>query len=90
MAAGSELVAYTAASILYVQAVNLSPLSLTIPYLGFTPVVVTVLAYPLLGEVPALQVRRSGLIGIALVVMGAIALNLAESDHLADLPPSSM
>ena len=79
--AAIELVAYTAASILYVQAVNLSPLSLTIPYLGFTPVVVTVLAYPLLGEVPALQ----GLIGIALVVMGAIALNLAESDHLADL-----
>ncbi len=79
--AAIELVAYTAASILYVQAVTLSPLSLTIPYLGFTPVVVTALAYPLLGEVPALQ----GLIGIALVVMGAVALNLSGSDSLADL-----
>ncbi len=79
--AAIELVAYIAASILYVQAVTLSPLSLTIPYLGFTPVVVTALAYPLLGEVPTLQ----GLIGIALVVMGAVALNLEESHHLADL-----
>ena len=79
--AAIELVAYIAASILYVQAVTLSPLSLTIPYLGFTPVVVTALSYPLLGEVPALQ----GLIGIALVVMGAVALNLEESNHLADL-----
>lgn len=81
MVVAVELVAHIAASILYVQAVTLSPLSLTIPYLGFTPVVVTLLAYPLLGEVPSLL----GLGGITLVVMGTIALNLGKSNRLSEL-----
>ena len=76
-----ELVAHIAASILYVQALTLSPLSLTIPYLGFAPVVVTLLAYPLLGEAPALL----GLVGITLVVVGTIALNLGKSNQLSEL-----
>ena len=61
-----------AANLAFLQAVRVSPLSLTIPYLSLTPVFATVLAIPLLGELPtALQ---NG--GIVLVVVGAFWLNL--------------
>lgn len=59
------------AAVLVVRAVTLSPLALTVPYLGFTPVVVTGVAALVLQETPRLQ----GFIGIGLVVIGAIALH---------------
>jgi drug/metabolite transporter (DMT)-like permease len=59
------------ANLAFVWAVKLSPLSLTVPFLSFTPVFTTVLAVPLVGERPsALQ-----LAGIALVVVGALLLH---------------
>lgn len=67
-----EAVTFTVASILYVRAVSLSPLSLTIPYLGFTPVISAAVAFFLIGEVPS----RQGLLGIVLVVVGGVALHL--------------
>jgi drug/metabolite transporter (DMT)-like permease len=79
--ASVETITYTIASILYVQAVTLSPLSLTIPYLGFTPVVSAGVACLVLGEVPRIQ----GFIGIGLVVMGTVALHLEEDNRFADL-----
>ncbi|MGB5718217.1 MAG: DMT family transporter [Gammaproteobacteria bacterium] len=57
---------------LYMLAIRDSPLSLTLPYLAFTPVFNTLTGYLLLGE----TVSRSGFAGILLVVLGAWLLNL--------------
>jgi drug/metabolite transporter (DMT)-like permease len=56
---------------LYMKAIRGSPLSLTLPYLAFTPVFNTITGYVLLGETVTLQ----GFSGIALVVCGAWLLN---------------
>lgn len=71
------------ANVLFLRAVAVSPLSVTIPLLALTPVFATVLAIPLLHELPsAAQVA-----GIALVVVGAFTLNLRREDgaSLGDL-----
>lgn len=59
------------ASLLFVQAVTVSPLSLTVPFLALTPVFATVIAAGLLGEWP----RLGQLGGIGVVCVGAVALN---------------
>ena len=79
--AAVESVTFTIASLLYVRAVTLSPLSLTIPYLGFTPVVSTLVALLVLRESPGLP----GLLGIGLVVVGAVALHMGEGNGLRAL-----
>ena len=61
-----------AAVVLYMRAIRDHPLSLTLPYLAFTPVFTTVTGYLLLGE----TVSARGLAGILLVVAGAWLLNL--------------
>jgi uncharacterized membrane protein len=61
-----------AAIILYVKAIKLSPLSLTIPFLAVSPVFIILIAFILLGEFP----DRSGLLGILLIVIGAYLLNI--------------
>ncbi|MDN5849162.1 MAG: DMT family transporter [Nitrococcus sp.] len=60
------------AMLLYMQAIRDAPLSLTMPYLAFTPVFTTLMGYLLLDE----QVSVQGLIGIILAVGGAYLLNL--------------
>lgn len=60
------------AMLLYMQAIRDSPLSLTLPYLAFTPVFTTLAGYLLLDE----QISAQGFIGILLVVTGAYLLNL--------------
>ncbi|HKI86364.1 MAG TPA: DMT family transporter [Thermoanaerobaculia bacterium] len=60
------------ANLAYLEAVRLSPLSLTVPFLSLTPVFATLLAIPILGEVPG----PLAFLGIALVVAGALRLNL--------------
>jgi drug/metabolite transporter (DMT)-like permease len=65
------------ANLAFLQAVRVSPLSLTIPYLSLTPVFATLLSIPLLGERPsALQ-----LVGIVLVVAGAFWLQAPSGDR---------
>jgi drug/metabolite transporter (DMT)-like permease len=59
---------------LYMRAIRESPLSLTLPYLAFTPVFNILTGYLLLGE----TVTLPGFAGIMLVVSGAWLLNL---DH---------
>jgi drug/metabolite transporter (DMT)-like permease len=59
------------ALILYVKALKESPLSLTIPFLGLTPVFLIATSFILLGEIP----NTAGIIGILLVVSGAYLLN---------------
>ncbi len=58
-------------NVLFVVAIKVSPLSLTIPLLSLTPVFTTLLAVPILGQVP----RPVQVVGIGLVVVGALALH---------------
>lgn len=55
----------------FIHSVKLSPLSRTIPLLSLTPVCTAALALPILGEAPS----ASQLLGIVLVVAGAMTLN---------------
>jgi len=64
-----------AAMLLYMAAIRDHPLSLTVPFLAFTPVFVVGIAYWLLGE----QVSARGLVGIVLVVVGAWLLNVGQA-----------
>jgi drug/metabolite transporter (DMT)-like permease len=63
-----------AAMLLYMQAIRDYPLALTLPYLAFTPVFVTLTGWTLLGE----QVSATGFNGILLVAAGAWLLNLEQ------------
>jgi len=62
---------------LYMQAIRTSPLSLTLPYLAFTPAFNTLTGYVVLGE----TVTWAGLSGILLVVLGAWLLNLEAAQN---------
>ena len=63
------------AMLLYMAAIRDHPLSLTVPYLAFTPVFVIAIAYGLLGE----RVSVVGASGILLVVAGAWLLNVRHA-----------
>jgi drug/metabolite transporter (DMT)-like permease len=63
-----NLLAFT----LYLRAIKLSPLSLTFPFLAFTPLFLVVTGYVALGELP----DALGIVGILLIVVGAYVLNL--------------
>ena len=76
-----EIMTFSLASILYVQAVKLSPLSLTIPYLGLTPVFSMFISYFLINEVP----NTRGMIGILLVVAGAVTIQWDGNRSLLNL-----
>ena len=60
------------ALLLYMKAIKISPLSLTLPFLSLTPVFMVGTSYIILGERP----DQSGFIGIILVVIGAYLLNV--------------
>ena len=60
------------ALLLYVRAISISPLSLTLPFLSLTPVFVIGTSYIILGERP----DRTGFVGIFLVAIGAYLLNV--------------
>lgn len=60
------------AILLYVEAIKISPLSMTLPFLSFTPVFLIITSYLILGELP----DRSGFTGILLVASGAYLLNI--------------
>jgi drug/metabolite transporter (DMT)-like permease len=60
------------ALILYMKAISISPLSLTLPFLSLTPVFLIGTSHIILGESP----NKTGLMGIILVVIGAYLLNI--------------
>jgi drug/metabolite transporter (DMT)-like permease len=60
-----------AAGLLYLRALQLSPLSLTIPFLAWTPVFTAFVSFVVLGEVPG----PVGALGIALVASGSYLLS---------------
>ena len=64
-----------AATILYVKALKVSPLSLTLPFLSLTPLFLTVVSFILLGE----RLSAIGLIGILCISAGSYTLHLKES-----------
>ena len=84
--ASIEAITFTVASILYVQAVTLSPLSLTIPYLSFTPVISALVGGVVLGEIPDAQ----GIVGIILVVSGALLLHSGNGGGIRHLLQSPL
>jgi len=68
---------------LYMKALQVSALSLTVPFLALTPAFVLAVSFLLLGEVP----DASGMAGILLIVLGAYLLNvhLSRKDALEPL-----
>ncbi|MBK5932241.1 DMT family transporter [Halochromatium salexigens] len=63
------------AMLLYMAAIRDHPLSLTLPYLAFTPVFSMVIAALVLGE----RVSLAGSIGVVLIVAGAWLLNVEHA-----------
>ena len=63
--------------ILYMKAIKTSPMSLTVPYLAFTPVFIIGTGYLFLGE----QVDRWGVTGILTVCAGGYVLNINARDR---------
>ena len=61
-----------AAILLYMKAISISPLSLTIPFLAFTPLFLLLTSYLILGE----RTDGSGAAGIIAITMGAYLLNV--------------
>ena len=58
--------------VLYIKALKLSPLSLTVPFLALTPVFLVSVSYLILGE----KVSLEGAAGIMLIAMGSYFLNI--------------
>jgi len=63
-----------AAFFLYMKALKLSPLSLSLPFLAFTPVFMIITGRFILGE----SIGPGGVLGIGLIVLGAYVLNLSK------------
>lgn len=63
-----------AATLLYIRALSLSPLSLTVPFLSFTPVFLLATSPVMMGE----RAGPAGVIGVMLIALGAYALNLGS------------
>lgn len=60
---------------LYVKAIRLSPLSLTIPFMALSPAFILLIAFVILGEVPSVI----GVAGVFLITFGAYLLNASAS-----------
>jgi drug/metabolite transporter (DMT)-like permease len=58
--------------VVYMQAIKISPLSLSVPFLAFTPVFMIGTGYLFLNEIP----DQWGIIGIAAVCVGSYVLNI--------------
>jgi drug/metabolite transporter (DMT)-like permease len=63
-----------AATVLYVKALKLSPLSLTVPFLSLTPIFLIVVPYLILGETISLL----GVTGVLMIAFGGYMLNIKE------------
>lgn len=69
------------ANVLFFMAVQKSPLSLTIPYLSFTPVFMLASGGIVLGEYPGWL----GIVGVLAVLVGGILINPGEEGRFAPL-----
>jgi len=66
-----------ASFLFYMRAIKVSPLSLTVPFLAFTPAFVILTGFLILGE----TLNNYGTAGIVLIVVGSYALNLSSAKH---------
>lgn len=60
------------ATLLYMKGIEISPLSLTLPFLSFTPIIIILTGYLILGE----KITLKGALGIFLVLIGSYCINL--------------
>ena len=74
------------ANLTFLEAVRMSPLSVTVPLLSLTPVFTAVLGFAVLGERPA----PLALLGIALVVIGAFWLNIEPQSSSASMETAAV
>lgn len=58
-------------SVLYMKAIHISPLSLTLPMLAFSPLFILISSTFINGEVPS----RNGIIGVLMILVGTYLLN---------------
>jgi drug/metabolite transporter (DMT)-like permease len=63
-----------AATLLYMKSLRVSPLSLTVPFLSFTPAFLLITSPLIMGEVPSWQ----GMAGVIIIVAGAYILNMGS------------
>lgn len=61
----------------YMKALKVSPLSLTVPFLAFTPGFIILTGWIILGE----KISTGGLWGIILIMVGAYSLNLSHTKY---------
>ncbi len=66
------------ASILYLKAIVISPISLVTPFIAFTPIFLLLSSFIILGEKVSLQ----GAIGVILITTGAYKMNSSSKDLL--------
>jgi drug/metabolite transporter (DMT)-like permease len=61
----------------YMKALKISPLSLTVPFLAFTPGFIILTGWIILGE----EISPGGFYGIILIIVGAYFLNLSKTRY---------
>lgn len=66
-----EVILVACSTILFFRAIQVTPISLCMPYISFTPVFLIVTGYLMLGELPAVQ----KLIGVVLIFVGSLAMH---------------
>jgi drug/metabolite transporter (DMT)-like permease len=66
-----EVVLVACSTLLFFRAIQVSPISLCMPYISFTPVFLIATGYLMLGELPA----RVKLIGVVLIFIGSIVMH---------------
>jgi uncharacterized membrane protein len=66
-----DVLLITCVMLLYFRALQISPLSMCVPFLSFTPVFLIPTSFVILGETPA----PLKLIGVALIVIGSLAMH---------------
>ena len=64
-------------SLLFFRAIQIADLSLTVPMLAFTPMLLLISSPLMLGEFP----QPLGVVGILLIVLGSYVLNFAQRHH---------
>ncbi len=75
IAALTSAVINSVVAVMYMKAIKISPLSLTLPMLTFTPVFLLITSPMMVGEFPSLI----GVLGIFLIVTGAYMLNIKDA-----------
>jgi len=63
--------------LLYMKAIQVSPLSVTIPFLALSPIFLIATSFLMLGE----RIDRSGLLGILLIALGSYMLNIDKAAY---------